>query len=256
MLSAALIVLAYGFGGLPTAEAAGLDHRLFHDGLESRCGASLFNETFTQADGPWPSRWVALGGSVNDAVISAGAGHWRPVVSGYSLARIGAAAETRDVEVRFTMTLEDAAAQGVGFYVRHNGGHLNLTAIPGSGYAVFVEGSFRGMAGIGVWREENGNEIQIAHSPPGSPAPTQNVPYRVRLQVLQSSPNTTLLQAKTWPASAAEPAGWQVSASNGQADLQGRFGGVAVDSWNVATTGSVTAYTRIDDIEVEAICPP
>lgn len=248
------VLLATAALAVSPLRGAGLDGRLFHDGLETRCGEIVFSENFSQADGPWPSRWLPLGGSVNSAVITSGEGRFRPNVSGYSLARLGVGAETRDVEVRLTMTLEDAAAQGVGFYVRQNGGHLNLTTLPGSGYAVFVEGTFRGMAGVGVWREENGNEIQIAHSPPGSPAPTQGVPYRVRLQVIQSTPTTTLLQAKTWPAASAEPAGWQVSASNAQADLQGRFGGVAVDSWNVATSGTMTAYTRIDDIEVESIC--
>ena len=239
-----------------SGSAGTLVDQAFQDGFENRCDELVYRESFTQADGsPWPAAWTALGGSVALADVQAGQARLRPVISGYSLARMGAAVDTRDVEVRFSMILEDATAQGVGFYVRQNGGHLMLTNPPGAGYAVFVEGSFRGLAGIGVWREQNGHEIQIAHSPPGSPAPTQGTPYRVRFQVLQINPSTTQLRAKTWPADQPEPAGWQVSANNAQTDLQNRSGGIAVDSWNVATSGSISATTRIDDIEIERLCP-
>ena len=240
---------------LAASASAAID--LIHvDDFEEHCGQLLFSESFPDNGGNWPSLWSELAGSAQVADVVAGSGRLQPVVSGYSLARMAAPVPTRDVEVRFTMWLEDASAQGVGFYVRQNGGHLQLTTTPGEGYAVFVEGSFRGLPGVGVWREENGQEIQIAHSGGLAPAPQSNQPLRVRFRVHQVDATQTRLQAKIWPLGEAEPIAWQVSALDTQASLQDHAGGIAVDSWNVAQNGTLTSHTRIDDIEVEALCNP
>lgn len=226
------------------------------DQFEPTCGVVAYSEDFP-SDGPnWPAPWQELANSAAVADVSVGMGRMQPQVSGYSLGRLYADVPTRDVEVRFLMVLEDATAQGVGFYVRQNGGHLNQTFPTGEGYAVFVEGSFRGMPGVGVWREEDGHEIQIAHSGAAAAAPTSGVPFRVRFRVHQLNATQTLLQAKIWPDAAAEPVAWQVSAVNNQPSLQGATGGIAVDSWNSATAGSLSAHTLIDQIEIEPLCNP
>lgn len=237
--------------------AGTLPDTVFADGFESTCGAIVFAESFaTPAAGTWPPAWSELGGSADVADVTAGEGRLRPVISGYSLARLYASAATRDVEVRFVMTLEDATRQGVGFYVRQNGGYLTQSMPSGSGYAVFVEGTFRGLPGVGVWREVNGMEMQIAHSGAAAPAPQTGQRYRVRFRTHQVDAGHSLLQAKIWADGAVEPAAWQVSASDDTAVLQGVTGGVAVDSWNSNTAGTISAHTRIDDIEVESLCNP
>src|SRR5438309_6936098 len=97
-----------------------------------------FQENFAAADGSaWPSAWHELGG-VATATILGGRGRLTPLATSYSLARMGHTAAQRDVEVTFQLRFEDASSQGVGFYVRQNGGYLK-TATHGAGYAVFVE---------------------------------------------------------------------------------------------------------------------
>ncbi|MCB1605904.1 MAG: hypothetical protein KDI71_02860 [Xanthomonadales bacterium] len=229
---------------------------IFADAFDPQCGVVSFGEDFPDNGPNWPSPWTVLANSAAVADVVNQSGRMRPVVSGYSLGRVFADVPTRDVEVRFLMVLEDANTQGVGFYVRQNGGHLNHTFPAGQGYAVFVEGSFRGMPGVGIWREEGGNEIQIAHSGGSAPAPASGVPLRVRFRVHQLDASSSFLQAKIWLASGTEPVSWQVSTTNSQVGLQGVSGGIAVDSWSSVTSGAVSVHTLIDEIEVEPLCNP
>jgi hypothetical protein len=235
------------------AGAGGVDV-IYADQFESNCGQIVYVESFAQSNGaPWPTPWTVIGGTAL-ADVQTGRARLRPFDSGYSLARMFAPVSTRDVEVRFRFLLEHEPTQGVGFYVRQNGGYLTQTNPTGAGYAIFIEGNFRGLPGLGVWREQNGNEIQIAHSV-GVAGPAQNVLYRARLQVLQSNATTTTLQAKFWPDAQAEPAAWQVSANDSTPSLQNLSGGIAVDSWSVLQSPSViTAHTFVDDIEIETLC--
>ncbi len=243
------------FAGLTLTPAFALDP-ILADGFERSCAEVAFVETFP-TDGPdWPEGWSELADSADLADVSGGAGRLRPVVSNYSLARMYAPIATRDVEVRFQMVLEDASSQGVGFFVRQNGGHLQLTSEFGQGYAVFVEGTFRGLPGVGVWREENGVEIQIEHSGGAAPSPQSGQPLHVRFRVHQVDPSQTRLQAKIWPVGSTEPVAWQVSALDGQVGLQDRAGGIAVDSWNVAQAGTLSTNTLVDQIEIEPLCNP
>ncbi|NJL29052.1 MAG: SMP-30/gluconolactonase/LRE family protein, partial [Thermoanaerobaculia bacterium] len=184
------------------------------------------------------------------------AGALPAVPSGYSLARLAATVETRDVEVRFTLVFEDVASQGVGFYVRQNGGYLQQTTPHGQGYAVFVEG-FRGTPGIGVWREVDGVEQDILINFDPALGFQNGVPYRVRFRVNQVDSATTLLQAKIWPVGQTEPAAWNVRATDTTPQLQGITGGIALDSWSgIQSPNPITAHTLIDDVEVEALCNP
>jgi hypothetical protein len=160
-----------------------------------------------------------------------------------------------DVETTFTMWLEDAATQGVGFYVRQNGGYLEDDDPPGEGYAVFVEGTFRGLPGIGVWKEDAGLEIPLAHASPFSPA--ADVAYRVRFRVEQADLASTRLRARMWPAAEPEPLAWDVDHLDSTPQLQGIGGGLAIDSWSVIQSpGPITASTLVDDLEVAPIFAP
>lgn len=146
--------------------------------------------------------------------------------------------------------------QGIGFYVRQNGGYLQQTVPHGQGYAVFVEG-FRTTQGIGVWREVGGVETDIEITFDNALNLQNAVPYRVRFRVSQMDAGTTLLQARIWPVGQAEPAAWNVEATDATPVLQNLSGGIALDSWSVLQSPDpITAHTLVDDVEVEGLCIP
>jgi len=250
-------LVAGSLGLLHAAAHAGDVDVLYVDSFESGCGNLVYAEPFALGDGSaWPSPWSVLGNVALDDVQQSRA-RLIPSPTNYSLARMGAAVNTGNVEVRFTLRFEDLATQGVGFYVRQNGGYLGVTMPHGQGYAVFAEGSFRGLPGVGVWKEIDGVEMQIAHSAPPSPALAANTGYRVRYQVLQANPAQTLSRAKLWPAADAEPAAWQVSVLDNSAVLQNISGGIGIDSWsNIQSPGMITAHTLVDDVELVSLCAP
>lgn len=237
--------------------------QVFSDGFESgdlcgwtaSAGGLAYTETFDIAAASWPVPW-AVAGSVAVADVVGGQARFRPTPSGYSLARLFAPIDTRDVEVRFTVEFENVSSQGVGFYVRQNGGYLDQTVPAGQGYAVFVEG-FRAEPGIGVWKEIDGHEIDLAITFDPALGFQDGVPYRVRFRVNQVDASSTLLQAKVWPVGDPEPGGWQVSFLDSTPELQGISGGIALDSWSVIQSPNpIVAHTLVDDVEVEALCNP
>lgn len=222
------------------------------------CGALLLEENFALPDGAaWPAPWVEAGNEVALADVQQERGRLRPEPSAYSLARMVAPGTAATVEALFTLVLEDAASQGVGFYARQNGGYLQQTLPPGQGYAVFVE-AFRGPA-VGVWREQGGLEQEIEVLFDNALGLASGVPYRVRYRLEDPPPGAlataALLRARVWPAGTAEPALWQVEAVDGTGVLQNVTGGFAFDSWSVLTAG-ITAHTLVDDLQIFALCAP
>lgn len=209
-----------------------------------------FTETFPGADGTsWPARWTVLGGVAAQSQ-QGGRGRLVPMTSLYSLARMGTTAGARDIDVTFQLQFENFAAQGIGYYVRQNGGWLRNTATRGEGYAVFVEG-FRGSR-MGVWREVDGQEQEIMPYTAFPAALQSNVLYQVRFRVTQATATSTRLQARLWVAAQSEPATWQLDTMDTTASLQNISGGMAVDSYNPQTTGMITAATFVDNIAAVA----
>ena len=228
--------LASGGGG-PDA-ASGSDLAAAGD-----AGQWSFNEDFAAADGaPWPAPWTVLGGAASQTV-QGGRGRLIPISGSYALARMGVKAGVSDIEVSFQVQFDSLGTQGVGYYVRQNGGWLRNTATRGQGYAVFIEG-FRG-ARIGVWKEEDGQEIELTGV---ATALQSNVLYGVRFRVKQATPTMTQLQARIWNATQSEPVGWQVDTMDSTAVLQNISGGMAVDSYSQQASGTITAATFIDKI--------
>ena len=227
------------------------------DGFEAGCGNLLYSEGFGLADNSaWPAPWVASG-NVALSDIQQMRARLRPNPTGYSLARMHAPIDNRNVEVRFSLRMEDLTTQGVGFYVRQNGGYLTQTVPNGQGYAAFVEGTFRGQPGVSVWKEQAGNEIQLQHAAAPVPPLTAGTDYRARLQVLQLDPLTTRVRAKLWLASGSEPAAWQASVDDTTSVLQNLSGGIAVDSWSVLLNPTpITAHTFVDNVELVSLCAP
>lgn len=251
-----LLASCVWFAAANVAYAEGVDV-LWMDGFENGCGNLLHAEPFATADGSvWPAPWAALG-NVAAADIQQQMARLRPVPTGYSLARMGTMLTTSNVEVRFSLRFEDVATQGVGFYVRQNGGYLTQTVPHGQGYAVFIEGGFRNLPGISLWKELDGTEMQIAHAPAPTPALTGGADYRVRYQVLQIDAAQTLSRAKLWLAGSDEPAAWQTSVLDVSPTLQNISGGIAVDSWSNLQSGvPIAANTFVDDVEIIALCAP
>jgi len=236
--------------------AAGSVDIVFLDSFEAGCGNLIYSEPFIASDGSaWPAPWLALG-NIATADIQQGMARLRPQPNEYSLARMGAAIGNRSVEARFTLRFEDLGSQGVGFYVRQNGGYLQQTATHGQGYAAFIEGNFRGAPGISLWSEIDGAEVQLAHATAPFPPLATGTDYRVRLQVQQLNPAQTSLRAKLWLASDAEPATWPVAFIDATALLQNITGGIAVDSWSSLTSAPIAAHTLVDDIELISLCTP
>ena len=231
---------------------------LFADGFEGNCGVPSYSTSFSTDGASWPAPWIAVGGvALSD--VQSGRARLRPVPSSYTLARMWAPVPTRDVEVRFAMQIENAASQGVAFLVRHNGGFLTQTMPMGQGYGVFIEGTFRGAsnAGIGIWKESAGVESILAHSPAAVPGPSAGTLYRARFQVHQLNATSTMMQAKYWPDSIAEPIAWQVSVVDSTPELQNLSGGIGIDSASgILAPNPVSANALVDDIEVTPLCNP
>lgn len=231
----------------------------FESGTLCAWGVPSHLESFDGLDGdPWPAPWQASGDGVDLALLAGGRARLRPVNSDdpYSLGRMVADVPTADVEVAFTVVFEDAGTQGVGFYVRQNGGFLRRSTPHGAGYAVFVQNAFGNV--IGVWREVDGIEEVL---PPGQLdvgfAFANGTPYRVRFRVTTADPTHSRLQAKVWPEAEVEPAAWTVEALDDTPPLQGIVGGIAVDSYSsFLLAPPVTAATLVDDVRVVPLCPP
>lgn len=231
---------------------------IFADGFENGTGCAwsaflVFGESF-DTDGPaWPASWSVAGG-VDTADVTGGRGRLRPAPTSYSLARMKTAAPTRDVAVTFTLVFEQQSTQGVGFYVRQNGGYLQQTNPNGQGYAIFVEG-FRGFPRLGLWKEQGGVETELAFFNLAQPY-LDGLVYAVRFRVAQQNPTTTHLYGKVWLASDPEPTDWMVDVADSTvAALQGTTGGIALDSWSSLQNPPLVFHTLVDDVAVVLACP-
>ncbi len=184
--------------------------------------------------------------------MQAGRARLVPTLSGYSLGRMKAPGTLVNVEVQFTFEQPSTPQnQGVGFYVRQNGGYLTQTNPTGTGYAIFIE-AFRSPPGIGAWRELNGQEQEI--QPHANVAVSAGTLYRVRFRVTQQNATTTRLQGRFWPVATAEPSTWQVDLTDTTASLQNLAGGFAIDSWSqLQTGGGVAAPLFIDDVVITGL---
>ena len=170
-----------------------------------------YAQDFQSPDGsPWPGPWFP--GSVHVTTWDVQGGRARLNGHTSQVARmILPGFSATDVEVEATMEFEDVAHQGIGFYVRQNGGTLHEYLPFGQGYAVFLKGSWAWPEDLGLWREIDGAETQFAFGTnPIAGGLLDHVRYRVRYRVEQATAATTRLRAKVWPEASGEPAGWTV----------------------------------------------
>lgn len=245
----------------------GEDDEIFIDGFEpcdpqQQCCDTqvLFSETFPQGQAnSWGGDWQSPGYEVAVEEVVNGQGRLVPVASSYSLARLGHPLMAVNAEAEFTLYFEQATSQGIGFYLRANGGYLDHTTPAGEGYAVFIE-KFRQQngqprPGLGLWYEHGGTESPLVIDFDPAYVLNDEVAYRVRFQVFQVNATQTQLQARLWPAGDAEPDHWMVSVVDDYAPLQNMAGAFAVDSWSTQQNGIINAGTRVDEVIIRPLCP-
>jgi hypothetical protein len=220
------------------------------------CGVLLFEENWNIPDAPaWPAPWVELADSLEVADVASGRGRLRPVPGKYPLGRIWAPLAETNFEVLVTMMLEDSSSQSPGLYVRQNGGYLDVTVPPGSGYGVFMD-----IVGpsVTLYKEEEGTEIPF--DPTTIDQPLSFVNYRFRLQVESfgaevggEGGTTTNWRARYWYVGAPEPSTWTVEATN-VSSLTALVGGISLDSWSNLFEDPITTHTQYDDLQVFKYC--
>ena len=247
-------------------DPSGEDDDIFSNGFDpcdpkQQCcaGQVLFTETFTLPDGSsWGGQWQLPGFEIDVQEIIGGQGRLVPLASGYSLARLVHPLSVVNAEAEFTLYFEQATTQGIGFYLRANGGYLDQTTPAGEGYAVFIE-KFRQQngqprPGLGLWYEHAGTESPLLIDFDPAYELNDETPYRVRFQMFQLNATETQLRARLWPATDPEPDVWMVSVVDDYAPLQNTAGELAVDSWSTQQNGSITVGTRVDDVVIRQLC--
>ncbi len=206
-----------------------------------------FTETFDLPDGsPWPAYWTPVGG-IETADIQGGRGRLVPTPGKYALARLITPVDCADIEVTYSFEFTDPTTQGVGMYVRQNGGYLALTDPVGEGYVSFVQG-FMSPPGIGMWREREGIEELIDGNEAATVLP--GVLYRARMRVTQIDAESTNLQGKFWPDGSPEPEAFQVERIDSTPSIQGVGGNLAADAYNSPAGPSGAMF--FDDIVATA----
>lgn len=207
---------------------------------------TLFYQTDFGADGAWPQPWSEAGG-VETAIIVGGRARLVPLHASYPLARMKLPATLVNSESTFSIELENAPAQGMGFYVRQNGGYLAQTNPDGAGYAVFTAGVLN-PPGVGSWFEAEGTgEVQLAQSA----FPLQsNTTYRLRVRVENESMSSTRIRARIWEDGTSEPSAWTHDHTDAtRPELQGLPGGFAIDAWHNPGSGGFEDVW-IDDLTI------
>jgi hypothetical protein len=115
-------------------------------------GDAIYEEDFAGNDGdPWPAPWEIAGEGIIDAELDGGRGRMSGVTM-HTSRMILPGFDELDAEMYVTVTFDDPAAQGFGFYCRQNGGALTDTDPPGEGYAVFFEGAYDRDLARDQWR--------------------------------------------------------------------------------------------------------
>ncbi|MBK8233589.1 MAG: hypothetical protein IT349_08855 [Candidatus Eisenbacteria bacterium] len=212
-----------------------------------------YAESFDGPDGAnWPSPWFPGGAHVTAWDLQANRGRLngdptfvsRMILSGYS---------ELDVEMTATVEFDNVVGQGFGFYVRQNGGTLQEYQPHGQGYAMFLKGDWAWPDDLGLWREIDGVETQFAWGFNPIPGGLQNdVRYRLRYRVTQTTPTETLLQARVWIEGQPEPALWTIEALDTHPLLQGTTGSFAIDIYNHFGTSPLF----VDDLVLERVLDP
>lgn len=208
----------------------------------------VYTESFDGGDSAsWPAPWYEGNASILLADVFDGQGQLSGATQEVSR-MIMPGFDESNVEVEFSVVFDDYESQGVGFYVRQNGGVLDQTVTPGQGYNVYVEGGFQ--HNFGFWREVDGVESPVIEQSIEDRAYASGVPYRVRFQCFTQD-GQTRLRGRIWAESEAEPDTWLLDVFDDTPQLQGLSGSFAVDMYNYVGLGTVA----VDDLQVTRLLP-
>lgn len=206
--------------------------------------------SFDGADGsPWPSPWFNGSVHVTQQDLLGNRGRLNGTASFVARMILPGFSES-DVEATVTFEFAEVARQGIGFYVRQNGGTLREYVPFGQGYAMFLKGNWAWPEDLGLWREIGGVETQFqtAYGPIGGGL-QNGVRYRLRFRVTQQDSATTRLQAKVWPEADAEPTAWTIDGTDAHPLLQNTAGSFAIDIYN--HSGASPIY--VDDLAIQRV---
>ena len=170
------------------------------------------------------------------------------------------------MEATYTIEFENVVSQGIGFYLRQNGGYCTSDntahcgpSPQGAGFAVFFHGPYvGGITGFDFWYELSGDENMIAGTTTAFPM-SNGIRYRVRFRCVQWTATETRLSAKVWQEGSEEPEIWNAETTINLPALQNAYGGIGVDSFVLMSGGcgeSPADFTFLDDIEVHRVCNP
>ncbi|WP_448621152.1 PKD domain-containing protein [Geodermatophilus sp. URMC 65] len=180
--------------------------------------------------------WTVTGTSAN-ATVTGGSGRLSAAVGGTSAATLPVS--VLDVAVQADVLLERAPTGG-GSYVS-----LGSRIVGTTRYTTQLRFSASGSVTVSLTSVVNGTETVLgSYRLPATYAPGSVL--RVRFEAVGDG--STALRAKAWDSASAEPAGWQVSATDTTAGLQ-QAGTVRADLYH-STTATSAQTLRMDNLQV------
>lgn len=191
----------------------------------------LLVEEFDRSDGePLPEGWVVLESSLDIAEHRSGALELS-ASDAYRVSRVATDLFSAiNAEAQFKVRFEDVKEQGVGLYLRSNGGLLQRTTPYGQGYNVYIDSVYSTTPTIRLYKEVDGHEDELLGAGARASVTIDNdVVYHVWFRVVQIDATTTRLQAKIWSTAESEPLEWTVTTDDDEEVLQGTAGGLAID---------------------------
>jgi PKD repeat protein len=180
--------------------------------------------------------WTVVG-STAAATVTGGSGRISAAVGGTSAATLPV--PVRDADVRADVVVEKAPTGGGSFV------SVVSRSAGAERYTTQLRYSATGSVTASLTRVSGGAETVLgSYRLPANYTPGTVLEVRFATE----GTGTTTLRAKVWPAGTAEPAAWQVTATDTTAVLQ-RAGAVRVDLYHSST--ATTAQTvRLDDLQV------
>jgi PKD repeat protein len=186
----------------------------------------------------------SLRGSSTHFTVADGVGRIRMNTPGHgpgsSLNTVSAAGT--DTSVRFSL---DKPATGGGIYVDVVGRQVGTTGQ----YMATVRVASNGAVTLQALRAVGSTETILRQATVAGLTYQAGQQLQLRLQVTGTSPTT--VQAKLWPAGTAEPADWQVSATDSTAELQAP-GAVGLGVYASGSATNTPVLASFDDLTVTA----
>jgi PKD repeat protein len=184
--------------------------------------------------------WTTSGGTGADYTVSGGTGRLRAPAAGSQRTAYLAGVSQTNTELNVAVSL-DKAATGGGTYVQPIGRRVN-----GVGhYGLKVRFVAGGAVSLIMTRTVGSTETTLASTTVSGLTYTPGQVLRVRLQT--TGTGTTTLVGKVWPDGTAQPAAWQVTATDTTASLQAP-GAVGLVNYLSGSATNAPVTLTVDDL--------